>query len=595
VNSGNRFRIDISHRRMLLVEAKKHAKAGRPVLLLHGVFDSKCTCEKSGCGSPGKHPIAELTPKGHHDATTDIDLIRSWIDQYPEANLGLVPKGFCVFDYDGPEGMALRDVDCLPPTASARTGKGRHDWFLADNAATKIRSRAGFDVKGENGYVVVQPSRHISGNNYRWVRPLNEAIALPKNARDLLDTCKPHNVDRSGTELNALKAGSRNDGLTKIAGSLRRQSLGAALIATVLQEVNKKSCDPPLKKPEVIRIAKSVGRYDPSEAELFAAIDDVEEKIPEFVWYPWILKGGVTVFEGMPAQGKSFLTMKIATEVSRGGSLPGQGRVEAGKVLVLNPEDDAGYTIKPRLHSMGANLKNVRYGKRLFNFTDVNLASLQAEIEAYKIKLVTVDPLTAFLGGEVDLYRDNEVRQYMAKLAEIASASNCSFVVVRHLTKATTNDPMSRGSGSIGITASARSVVLVGKDPDDPEVRAMAHIKMNIAKAGRTLTFALQGGDARLGQMPKFIWCGESDHDAAAILSGPKKEPGRPADVSSEARHFLQSQLSKGPKTIAQLTSLAESRSISSRTLRRVAKEMALGKCKVGKVKAWMLPAKTSL
>src|SRR5690606_28597242 len=118
----------------------------------------------------------------------------------------------------------------------------------------------------------------------------------------------------------------------------------------------------------------------------------------------------------------------------------------------------------------------------------------------------------------------------------------------RHLTKASTADPMNRGSGSIGITASARSVILVGNDPDDEDIRAMAHIKMNIAKKGKPLTFALPGGDARVGEMPEFIWCGEVDYDAFAILAGPKREAGRPAEASADARQFLINELSNGPK-----------------------------------------------
>tara|TARA_R110000772_G_scaffold27017_1_gene69112 strand:+ start:1893 stop:3674 length:1782 start_codon:yes stop_codon:yes gene_type:complete len=587
-----KIKIDLSHENLLRIEAMKHARAGRPILLLHGIESGKCACGKIKCSSPGKHPIAALTPRGHLDATTSVRKIKQWIDQYPQANLAVVPIGYCVLDYDGPEGLALREADALPKTASARTGKGRHDWYLAEDAPTKIRSRPGFDVKGGDGYLVVQPSRHITGNDYRWVRPLSEAITLPDKAGALITSSKSKNEEAPAADV--LTAGSRNDGLTKVAGSLRRQGFDLDLIQEVLWKVNKKLCQPALDKQEVFRIAQSISQYDPQSDDLFGAIDDVEEKIPEFIWYPWVLKGGVTILEGMPAQGKSFLTMKIAAEVSRGGSLPGAPNVEKGRVLVLNPEDDAGYTIKPRLRSMGANLKNVRYGKRLFNFSEANLAKLQSEIIAHKIKLVTVDPFTAFLGGEVDLYRDNEVRQYMAKLAEIASVSGCTFIVVRHLTKAATNDPMNRGSGSIGISASARSVVLVGTDPEDPDIRAMVHIKMNIAEKGKTLTFALQGGDARIGEMPEFVWCGETDHDAWSVLAGPKREAGRPADASTDARQFLTRELSKEPRIIADLNKLAERRAISIRTLRRVASEMRVEHVKIGKSKAWRLPAKIS-
>src|SRR5205085_9301627 len=149
-----------------------------------------------------------------------------------------------------------------------------------------------------------------------------------------------------------LAAGGRNDGLTRIAGSLRRQGFAPPIIGDVLQVVNQRCCDPPLGISEVAKVAEGMGRYESASDELFGMLEDVEENKPEFTWYPFLVKGAVTVVEGTPNQGKSFLTMKIAAEVSRGGELPGQPKLEGGNVLVLNPEDDAGYTIKPRLRSM---------------------------------------------------------------------------------------------------------------------------------------------------------------------------------------------------------------------------------------------------
>ena len=586
-------RIDLSHRRLLKIEALKHARAKRPVILLHGIVKGQCTCGDRDCPRAGKHPIAEIAPRGFKNATTDERTIRSWIRDYPEANLAAVPVGYCVFDYDGAEGLALRRKDGLPPTASARTGRGRHDWFLAEHVPTKIRSRPGFDVKGPDGYLVVCPSRHVNGRRYRWVRELHKAIPLPRAARRLIEKSKAKKLDDTDVgDGGVLLEGGRNDGLTRIAGSLRRQGLAPAMIDGVLQAVNERHCDPPLGSSEVEQIAAGMHRYETASDELFGLLAEVQEKVPEFLWYPYIVKGAVTIFEGMPNQGKSFLTMKIAAEVSRGGELPGQGKVEQGRVLVLNPEDHAGYTIRPRLQSMGADLDKVRYGRKLFNFTEDNLSHLQAYIEEHQIKLVTIDPFTAFLGGEVDLYRDNEVRQYMAKLAEIASGSGCSIVVVRHLTKGATNDPINRGSGSIGISASARSVVLIGKDPEDAAMRVMAHVKMNIAASGPSIGFSLAGGDARKGEMPEFIWCGEVDLDAAAVLAGPKREPGRPSDVSDEAKALLTLHLDKGPLVIATANRMAEAKSISARSLRRVAREMGVEQIKLGKENAWRWPAK---
>ena len=49
--------------------------------------------------------------------------------------------------------------------------------------------------------------------------------------------------------------------LASVAGSLRDRGLDEGTIAEVLLEVNCLRCDPPLEATEVLRIARSVGRY----------------------------------------------------------------------------------------------------------------------------------------------------------------------------------------------------------------------------------------------------------------------------------------------------------------------------------------------
>jgi len=74
-----------------------------------------------------------------------------------------------------------------------------------------------------------------------------------------------------------------------------------------------------------------------------------------------------------------------------GAFVAGQGKTTAA--CCAESEDDAGYTIRPQLRSMGADLQNIRYGRKLFNVTEDNLSHLQAEIKEHKIKLVTIEPV----------------------------------------------------------------------------------------------------------------------------------------------------------------------------------------------------------
>jgi hypothetical protein len=60
-----------------------------------------------------------------------------------------------------------------------------------------------------------------------------------------------------------IRENRRNLSLTSVAGSLRDRGLDVETILAVLTEVNHLRCVPPLDDEEVIRIARSIGRYPP--------------------------------------------------------------------------------------------------------------------------------------------------------------------------------------------------------------------------------------------------------------------------------------------------------------------------------------------
>lgn len=88
--------------------AKAWIEMGIKVVVLHGIDeDGTCTCGRSNCRSPGKHPYAAKFPKGEHSATNDIAKVRLAFKREPRANLAIVPTGnIVVLDADGPEGAA---------------------------------------------------------------------------------------------------------------------------------------------------------------------------------------------------------------------------------------------------------------------------------------------------------------------------------------------------------------------------------------------------------------------------------------------------------------------------------------------------------
>ena len=78
-------------------------KLGWSVIPLHSIKDGHCTCPKAACKNQGKHPIAQLTPHGLLDATTDSEVLTRWWKDAPWANIGVVTgekSGFVALDVD---------------------------------------------------------------------------------------------------------------------------------------------------------------------------------------------------------------------------------------------------------------------------------------------------------------------------------------------------------------------------------------------------------------------------------------------------------------------------------------------------------------
>ena len=106
----------------------------------------------------------------------------------------------------------------------------------------------------------------------------------------------------------------------------------------------------------------------------------------------------VTIF-GDPGIGKSLLTVDLAARLSRGGSLPGGST--AGRphvILLLNAEDDAADSIRPRAEAAGADLDRVivvSSAGRAPLTLPAQLAELEELIRTHHVDLVVIDPVVA--------------------------------------------------------------------------------------------------------------------------------------------------------------------------------------------------------
>ena len=162
----------------ILEVALGYAARGWNVCPLHHVLDGACSCRKSDCDSPGKHPRTE---HGLKDATTDIPTIHRWWLDCPTANVAIATGEASGLWMLGPDGQAgiddlaelERQHGPLPRTPTVRSGGGGKHLYFRYPVGRKIRNGRNvhgtrIDVRGANGYAVAPPSSHKSGGCYEW-------------------------------------------------------------------------------------------------------------------------------------------------------------------------------------------------------------------------------------------------------------------------------------------------------------------------------------------------------------------------------------------------------------------------------------------
>jgi hypothetical protein len=230
---------------------------------------------------------------------------------------------------------------------------------------------------------------------------------------------------------------------------------------------------------------------------------------------------------------KSFVALAIATGISL-GKLPGMPDSEPQTVLICSAEDGLSDTVRPRLDSMGADLKYIYAVRGGLDFGNGGLVILgQYYIEQVRPLLVIVDPLVAYIGAKLDLHRSNETRVIGTALAEIAEKHNCAILSIRHLTKDVKQRPLYRGLGSIDLLAACRSVLLAGHDPDNPQRRVLVHLKSNLAPLGKSIGYSLTDN--------VFAWTGESNLTAEIILGSGEYKDFRRIEAESRVLSAVQS------------------------------------------------------
>lgn len=262
---------------------------------------------------------------------------------------------------------------------------------------------------------------------------------------------------------------------------------------------------------------------NPTKSVPMICMNDVEQTEVDWLWYPYIPFGKLTIVQGNPGEGKTFFAMQLAAACTNQKFLPDMEPFEPFNMIFQTAEDGLGDTVKPRLVSSGADLQRVLVIDDSDNPLSLADDRIEKAIRENNVKLMVIDPLQAFLGASVDMNRANEVRPIFRKLADIAQSTGCAIVMI-------------------------------------------VHEKSSLAPPGQALVFSL-------GDQKGFRWIGAYDISAEDLLAGGE---GTKAELKQEqAVKLIYELLSDGREvSVAELNKEAIERGISERTVRMVRNSM---------------------
>lgn len=343
--------------------------------------------------------------------------------------------------------------------------------------------------------------------------------------------------------------------------------------------------------------------YEESEEEKedrglfkFIPMSQIKEEKIDWLWYPYLARKTLSILEGDPGLGKSYMAMMVAGAIATGRQLPcvkKSKKTVQGGVVYFDIENNAASVTKVRLKYNGFDdMDNYYAVEQAFSIEDIDaIEEIYEYLEQIKPALIVFDTLNTYI-GKADTHKASEATQAMNMFKNMANDFNCAVLLLRHLTKGT-GSAMYRGQGSVAFAGSARVTMCVGVDPEDHETRVMCIVKGNLAPMPGGLAFRIEG---RKKDRSEFIWEDFNDYTAQQVLdaSTSARAEGKQGTSIQDAMEFLEQTITGVTLEADRLYRMAEKRSIARKMVDRAASKMNV-KLKIKKVngkpvETWTIP-----
>jgi hypothetical protein len=369
---------------------------------------------------------------------------RNALDVFARANqaraFGIIAgaSGLIIIDLDSTEAIRLyAERFGVPHTRVANTPRGRHVYYLAPDDLTlgpSTKILPGIDVRAGESYAIIPPSETEAGA-YTWANDLPIA-SLPANVRALLEEKAGETLPEPGERVTE---GQRNDTLFNRVVRLYRAGLDDATIITCAKSIVAEYFDGVMTEVEILNTCRSGKTWvqkhpnedpedEPETGDLIQRLHRLDTRhlvedappIIDWVWEDYLAPGTLNMLHGDGGLGKSYLSLKIAEQMSQldGGELFGK-KIHPGGVVILDGEN-AESQIHRRVHTTmirsDSDLNVYILSEPILGYEEKTQELFEWIAEETNPRLVIVDSQRALWAG--DEKEQMEVGRMLRRLAK---------------------------------------------------------------------------------------------------------------------------------------------------------------------------------
>ncbi len=338
------------------------------------------------------------------------------------------------------------------------------------------------------------------------------------------------------------------------------------------------------------RLRAGPSGYSNPERMVNVTGSSIEPEAAEWVWEPdgcgWLPRGFLVPVAGKGDAGKSMYCAWATAKLSR-GELPGcwYGTPKATAWLTL--ESSLSIEIVPRLLANGADMELINFPhaelvtdpaiRHIKLFSSAHLDELRKLIREQDIGLLVLDPMIDVLDSRLNSKEQNEVRDALTVLGELAQEEGDIVLGIAHFNKmSSVTEAVDRLTGSAAFSQRPRAVVAVARNDED-ENHVISLVKHNLGISQEPRAFTLEQRLVTTHPRPvhsvRICWQdGPAEYSVDDLLERRHKDNGQ--SKTAQCREMIETALLEGPKMKPEIQAAAYAEGFSSATLNRAWREV---------------------